>query len=64
MELNSYQQKAFQHQRPFLEKYGKLNWLLTFFFLLWIAGGAYALYLQIAKGHGVTGMRDNVVWGL
>ena len=64
MELNSYQQKAFQHQRPFLEKYGKLNWLLTFFFLIWIAGGAYALYLQIAKGHGVTGMRDNVVWGL
>lgn len=64
MELNSYQQKAFQHQRPFLEKYGKLNWLLTFFFLVWIAGGAYALYLQIAKGHGVTGMRDNVVWGL
>ena len=64
MELNSYQQKAFQHQRPFLEKFGKLNWLLTFFFLVWIAGGAYALYLQIAKGHGVTGMRDNVVWGL
>jgi molybdopterin-containing oxidoreductase family membrane subunit len=26
--------------------------------------GGYALYLQIAKGHGVTGMRDNVVWGL
>jgi Ni/Fe-hydrogenase subunit HybB-like protein len=25
---------------------------------------AYALYLQIAHGHGVTGMRDYVVWGL
>ena len=26
--------------------------------------GGYALYLQIADGHIVTGMRDNVVWGL
>lgn len=24
----------------------------------------YGLYLQIFKGHGVTGMRDNVVWGI
>ena len=22
------------------------------------------MYLQITKGHGITGMRDNVVWGL
>lgn len=64
MELNQYQQKAFEHQRPFLEKFGKFNWLLAFFLLAWIAGGLYALYLQVAKGHGVTGMRDNVVWGL
>lgn len=26
--------------------------------------GGYALYQQIAYGHIVTGMRDNVVWGL
>lgn len=64
MELNTYQQQALNHQRPFLEKYGKFNWLLTFFFIACILGGAYALYLQISKGHGVTGMRDNVVWGL
>lgn len=64
MELNQYQQKAFEHQRPFLEKFGRFNWLLAFFLLAWIAGGLYALYLQVAKGHGVTGMRDNVVWGL
>lgn len=24
----------------------------------------YGLYLQIFKGHGVTGMRDNVIWGI
>jgi len=64
MELNSYQQQAFNHQRPFLEKFGKWNWILIFFFIAWIIAGLYALYLQIAYGHGVTGMRDNVVWGL
>ncbi len=29
--------------------------------VLW---GFYALYIQIKKGHSVTGMRDNVVWGV
>jgi len=29
-----------------------------------IAFAGYALYLQITEGHGVTGMRDNVVWGI
>jgi len=37
-------------------------WIL---FLLGIMGWAmYALYLQITVGHTVTGMRDNVVWGI
>lgn len=38
---------------------------------LWIAGliaiilfGLYALVQQVSKGHEVTGMRDNVVWGV
>ncbi len=64
MELNSYQQEALNYQRPNIEKFGKRNWFFTIFFGLWILAGLYALYLQIAKGHGVTGMRDNVVWGL
>ncbi len=29
--------------------------------VLW---GFYALYIQATKGHSVTGMRDNVVWGV
>ena len=29
--------------------------------VLW---GVYALYIQATKGHSVTGMRDNVVWGV
>ncbi|MBL7723481.1 MAG: polysulfide reductase NrfD [Chitinophagaceae bacterium] len=64
MELNNYQQEAFNYQRKTIEKYGKRAWGWTIFYLLCIIAGAYALYLQIAKGHGVTGMRDNVVWGL
>ena len=64
MELNSFQQKAFEHQRPTIEKFGRKSWMWTIFFLLWIIVGGYALYLQIAEGHVVTGMRDNVVWGL
>jgi Ni/Fe-hydrogenase subunit HybB-like protein len=64
MELNKYQQELFDKQRPVIEKFGKKTWGWTIFFLLWILVGWYALYLQIAKGHSVTGMRDNVVWGL
>lgn len=64
MELNTYQQEAFNYQRPNIERFGKKNWAWTIFFLLWIMVGGYALYLQISKGHVVTGMRDNVVWGL
>jgi Ni/Fe-hydrogenase subunit HybB-like protein len=64
MELNKYQQEVFDHQRANIEKFGKRAWMWTIFYLLWIGVGGYALYLQISKGHEVTGMRDNVVWGL
>ena len=64
MELNKYQQEIFDKQRPVIENYGKSTWMWTIFFLLWIGVGGYAVYLQIAEGHGVTGMRDNIVWGL
>ncbi len=29
-----------------------------------LTGGVYALLVQIIEGHIVTGMRDNVVWGI
>lgn len=64
MELNKYQQEIFEKQRPVIEKFGVRAWGWSIFFLLWILVGGYALYLQITKGHYVTGMRDNVVWGL
>ncbi len=42
-----------------------LRWYLTFaaFFIVFCLG-IYGLIQQIDKGHIVTGMRDNVVWGL
>ncbi len=64
MELNKYQQEIFDKQRHTIETYGKKTWGWTIFFLLWILVGWYALYLQVDRGHSVTGMRDNVVWGL
>lgn len=49
---------------PRMEK-TSLTWYLIFavFFLLFVFG-VYGLYSQIAHGHIVTGMRDNVVWGM
>ncbi len=40
------------------------RWYITFLvFLGFFLVGIYGLFLQIDKGHIVTGMRDNVVWG-
>jgi Ni/Fe-hydrogenase subunit HybB-like protein len=64
MELNNYQKELLASQRSHIEKVTKTNWILMGICMLFIIAGGYALYLQIAKGHGVTGMRDHVVWGL
>ncbi len=42
---------------------GKEKILFVLFGLVCI-GALYALYTQIVEGHIVTGMRDNVVWGI
>ncbi len=64
MKLTSYQKQAFEKQRSHIEKFGASTWAWEIFFFIWIAAGGYALFLQITKGHGITGMRDNVVWGM
>jgi len=64
MELNTYQKQALNFQKKNIEKFSKRNWVWVIFYTLIILVGIYALILQIVKGHGVTGMRDNVVWGL
>ena len=56
--------KLLKEFAPQLEKTSGL-WYGVFFsmFALFLFG-IYGLYKQIADGHEVTGMRDNVVWGI
>jgi Ni/Fe-hydrogenase subunit HybB-like protein len=55
--------KLLKDLTPELENTSSM-WYVTFFvFLACFALGIYGLILQIGKGHIVTGMRDNVVWG-
>lgn len=35
-----------------------------FIVAIFLIGGVYALFIQVIDGHIVTGMRDNVVWGI
>lgn len=49
---------------PEIEKTG-IRWYLVFaVFFLFFCAGIFGLIRQIDKGHIVTGMRDNVVWGV
>ncbi len=50
--------------KPHLETISKKGIALIVFLLLIILFGVVCLYTQVTKGHVVTGMRDNVVWGL
>ncbi len=55
--------KLLKDLTPELEK-TSTAWYITFLVFLFVfVIGIYGLYLQITKGHIVTGMRDNVVWG-
>jgi molybdopterin-containing oxidoreductase family membrane subunit len=50
--------------KPQLETISKRGIAFVVLLLLVIGFVFYALYVQISRGHIVTGMRDNVVWGL
>ena len=49
---------------PMLEKTSFLGKLWIGFLIVVILLGLYAFILQFKKGHEITGMRDNVVWGI
>jgi molybdopterin-containing oxidoreductase family membrane subunit len=49
---------------PQLERTSIQGCLWIAFLLAVIALGFYAFIQQVTKGHDVTGMRDNVVWGI
>ena len=62
--MSAYRESLLKDLAPEIEKTGK-SWYIVFgIFLLIFAVGIYGLVQQIDKGHIVTGMRDNVVWGV
>ncbi len=64
MDLNQKQSDLLRHLAPQLEETGlKTKIWMTILTILILIGG-YSLLRQITEGHGITGMRDHVVWGL
>ena len=49
---------------PMLEKSSSAYKIWIGVLIAIILVGLYALILQAKKGHTITGMRDNVVWGV
>src|SRR5664279_2461494 len=57
-------QKKLEEIMSHFGKPSKWSNILFVFLLIIVLVGVYALYVQVTQGHGVTGMRDNVVWGI
>ncbi|MEP1095582.1 MAG: NrfD/PsrC family molybdoenzyme membrane anchor subunit [Cyclobacteriaceae bacterium] len=64
MDSNATTNKLLDENKSFLDKPGT-GWMLKVVALVVIfCVGLYALFLQVTKGHLITGMRDHVVWGV
>jgi len=64
MDSNLEAKELLEQNISFIEPPNK-KWIFKVFVLAIIIGvGLYALVLQVIKGHIITGMRDNVVWGV
>jgi Ni/Fe-hydrogenase subunit HybB-like protein len=64
MENKFTREKLLREFAPQIERHSAASiiWIL---FLLGVIGiGVYAFIAQVTQGHEVTGMRDNVVWGI
>ncbi len=64
MKLEQRSLKALNTFAPQMESVSKTGLFVLIPVIFLIILGIYALVLQIVEGHIVTGMRDNVVWGL
>ena len=64
MDINSRKKELVKEFTPMLQKstFASKIWMGILVFLVLI--GLYAFVVQVTKGHSVTGMRDNVVWGV
>jgi len=57
-------EKLLREVAPHLEKTKPFYYIWILFLLGVIGLGVYAFFAQVTEGHEVTGMRDNVVWGI
>lgn len=64
MENNSKVAALLEKFAPQMTRTTRLEKILVTICGLTVLWGFYALYIQIKRGHSVTGMRDNVVWGV
>ena len=64
MNLTRRKRELVKEFSPILENTNTFSKIWIWFLLAILIVGAYALFLQIYKGQSVTGMRDNVVWGI
>jgi molybdopterin-containing oxidoreductase family membrane subunit len=62
--INEREETLLKEFAPQIEHTNFIQAIWMFFLAAIVALGFYALYVQIADGHIVTGMRDNVVWGI
>jgi molybdopterin-containing oxidoreductase family membrane subunit len=64
MDLNIRKRELVKEFSPMITKTSKATKMWIIALIAIIAVGLYAFVLQVIKGHEVTGMRDNVVWGV
>ncbi len=64
MENNSSASALLARFAPQMTRTTRLEKVLVLVCGLTVLWGLYALFVQIKRGHAVTGMRDNVVWGV
>ncbi len=64
MDINKRTKALVKEFAPMLETTSMLSkiWMGTLIVIIGV--GIYAFFVQLFQGHGVTGMRDNVVWGV
>lgn len=64
MDLEIRKRELVKEFSPMLEKSTKTSKIWIGFLIAVILVGVVAFIIQVVKGHEVTGMRDNVVWGI
>jgi molybdopterin-containing oxidoreductase family membrane subunit len=64
MNLATRKRELVKEFSPLLEKTTKTSKIWMGILIAIILVGIYAFFVQLFKGHIVTGMRDNVVWGI